>query len=329
MRLKPLERIRFNAGLHITKALFNTRSVVSKPVHSTHASNVPNNTADDINTVIRNEPCSEVYGSLAIKSKSFLSRTPTDIDIVVNNPRNTASIISHKLQQKGHKTNVTYNPEFNSAVVQVSKNGEMVDAVDIHPSNTHYTNYDVHGHSIPPTNVKGINVQTATDQLLRKANSVMSYNDEDKRLGPPDHRRVKDVSDFITTSRLLLDSRQLRAEAELARVQKSRKKLKVWKQHVKGLEGFNPRTTKVGKDPIPEYKEKEFINFAVKNPSINIDDLYFSGQGVKVKKVYKGLQHCIFNQTIRPNKKSKFDIFNFGINNNWTLGTLPRKIRKK
>jgi len=333
-RLKPLDISRLNAGLHILKTVHKTKSVVNKPVSSGHAVNLPQSVVDEVNRTIMQEPCHEVYGSLAMKSKTFLAREPADIDMVVRNPKNTAHKINSQLRQKGHKSKVVCNPEFNSCVVQVEKNGEYVDAVDVHPSDTHYVKYDLFGSSIPPTRVNGFNVQTAADQLLRKANSVMSYNEKDNRMGPPEHRQDKDVSDFITTSRVLLDSKRLRAEAEIAQVNAARKNLKPWKKHVKTLKGHDPKTSRVGKDPIPEHKEQEFIRYAVDNPLVDVDDMFFSGSGVKVRKPTEENMFCEFNKPIAKKsagkaKASTHEMMDFGVDPSWQIGVAPKRRKKR
>lgn len=299
MKLNINEINRLDAGIELLKIVSDETSVVSKAIKITHAKNVPNNAASAIGRIIKSEPCHEVYGSLAAKANSLNARIPGDIDVVVRNPRMTASRINQVLTNHGHKTKTTCNPMFGSCAVQIMKGNELIDVVDIHPSNQHYGKFKAGktpiGSSKKPRHRDGFNIQTAHDQLLRKAQSVMSF-ETGTRMGPPDHRRLKDVEDFITGSRLMLDSKQLRAEAELKKVEKGRKKLKKWKKHIKTLDGYNPRTTRVGKDPIPEYKEQEFIRFAVNNPHIDTDEIVFKKGGVGKRTVNKDMLFCPFDQ---------------------------------
>lgn len=296
-KLTTTEKARYDSGIEILKVLDKEESVVSKPVLSTQAGNVPNKVATDIDNIIKREPCHEIYGSIAMKSHSFKTRTPNDIDIIVRNPKATARKIAKVFKRKGIEHKVEVKEQFGSVTVQVKKSGEWVEVADIHPIKDHYGNFDVYGSSKLPKEVQGMNIQPAGDQLLRKANSVLGYNEKEGRMGAASHRQNKDVSDFITTSRMLLDSKELKAEAEMARVRKAKKNLKKWKAHLKTVEDYDPRGSLVGKDPIPESREKQFIAFAVKNPGVDIDDMYFSGDGIKLRSKTITDPFCAFGKT--------------------------------
>lgn len=269
MKLNREERKRHNDGMVILEILENETSVIQKPLVPGSAGNVPANVSQGILNVLRRGGRHEVYGSLAMGTKTFAQRKPNDIDMVVDNPRVTAARISQKLSAKGHRTQIESNPEFNSHVVQMQKGKEWVDVADIHPISEHDQKFDVYGKSIPPTLVNGIHVQTAEDQLLRKANSVMAYNAKTKTYGAKPARKAKDVGDFVSTSRLLLDSKQLQAEAEMAKVQKGRKALRSWERHAKKV------GAKKSVDPIPERQEQKFIKHALNNPNLDVDTLTF------------------------------------------------------
>ena len=296
-KLTQEEMYRKKAGLGLLHLLSDEKSVVAKPLKSSAAGNVPKGASSSLDRIIKNEQCHEVYGSLALSSQSFVSRTPGDCDIIVRNPNITAEKISTSFKRQGYKTEVEKNPEYGSAVVRVKKGNKFVDVADIHPVKDHYGDFDVYGSSKLPKKVAGVNIQPASDQLLRKGNSVMGYNEQDKRMGATEKRRTKDNEDFITTARLLLDSRELRANAELRRVQHGRKKLSVWKKHARKLKGYDSKKTYIGKDPIPQNKENQFIAFALSNPKVNINDIYFSGSGIKLRSETISDPVCPFSDT--------------------------------
>lgn len=270
MKLTPAERKRHDDGMVILGILGNETSVVQKPLIPSRAANVPANVSQDILNILKRNQQHEIYGSLAMGSRTFAQREPNDIDMVVQNPRVIAAMISQKMAGKGHKTQIESDHKFNSHVVQVQKGGEWIDVADIHSISEHDQEFDVFGRSIPPTAVGGVNVQVARDQLLRKANSVMAWNAKTKTYGAKPARKAKDVGDFVTTSRLLLDSKKLQAEAEMAKVTKGRKALKSWEKHAKKV-----GAKKVGADPIPERQEQKFIKHALENPDLDIDTLTF------------------------------------------------------
>jgi len=280
MSLSAKDQELYNDGMIILDTVGHENSAVAKKLQSTDAANVPDMAANALDRYLKVNPNHEVYGSLAMHTHTFKgSRTPADIDIVVSNPRKVATDVNRIMRRKGIKTNMVSNPEYNSFVVQVEKNNELVDAVDIHPMKGHRGKYDVFGQSLLPVQTDGINVQVAADQLLRKANSVMAKSKG--KMGPVEHRALKDTTDFITTSRLLLDSKELEAKAELKRVAKGRKALQSWKKHARTLDGYNPDKTPIGKDPIPATHEKRFINFALKNPGVDIDNIRLTKKTVK------------------------------------------------
>lgn len=270
MKLTAGERKRYNDGMIILNILSDETSVIQKPITPSNAANVPGDVSLDILRILKRDKRHEVYGSLAMDTKTFAQRQPNDIDMVVSNPRYTASLISQRMSAKGHKTNIESNPDFNSHVVQVKKKGMWVDVADIHPISEHSKKFDVFGKSVPPSNVGGVKVQRARDQLFRKANSVMAYDPKTQEFGAAPHRKQKDVADFVTTSRLLIDSKQLQAEAELAKVMKARKALKSWERHAKKSGAKN-----VKKDPIPERQEQRFIKHALENPDLDVEKLTF------------------------------------------------------
>lgn len=272
MKLTAEEKRRHMDGMVLLKLLSDETSVIQKPLSPSEAKNVPNNTSSSISEILKSCNRHEVYGSLAMQTKTFVQRSPNDIDMAVGNPAHISKRIEKALLSKGHKTNVEHNEQWGSFVVQTKKGNEWVDVADIHPIKDHKKVFDVFSESRPPKRVGGINIQVTADQLLRKGNSVMGWNPKTQVFGAEPHRKKKDVADFVSTSRLLLDSKQLQAEAEMAKVEKGRKALKSWERHAK----------KVGagkvKDPIPETQEQRFIRHAVHNPSIDTETLTFKNK---------------------------------------------------
>lgn len=277
MKLTRKEQELYDAGMVILETVGDEKSVISKKVTTDDVENVPDKAVHKLDKYIRTIPHHEIYGSAAMKSHTYAGRRPADVDIVVKNPRYRANNIARIMREQGIITKIESNPEFDSHVVQVSKKGKVwKDAVDIHPIDTHSQEFDVFGKSQAPTKINGMYVQRASDQLLRKANSVMSYNKKEGRMGAPEHRELKDVVDFITTSRLLLDSKQLQAEADLKQVKVARTELNKWKIHAKTIKGDK---SAIGKDPIPEYREQQFLRFAINNPHINVENIRLNKEG--------------------------------------------------
>jgi len=251
-------------GIHIVKTGSSDRdtSVIQNTVSSKFAKNVPKSTASSIDREIVKSR-HEIYGSLAQKSHSYGARMPNDIDMAVTSPIDTATRINNAIIRKGIRSKIIPSKSPNAYVVQVYKGG-WKDVADIHPINAHYSDYDVYGSSMPPERVGRFNVQTVKDQMYRKANSVLAKG------GAKPKRLLKDETDFVTISRLRLDEKQLQAEAEIKRVRKARKSLEKIKQHIKGHKGWSRKKYPLDRDPIPEYMEQQFINFAVKNPEVDV-----------------------------------------------------------
>jgi hypothetical protein len=268
-----------NAGMVIVGAVSSEFSVYGEEPQMVNATNVPDDTEPAIYEHLRSLSAHEVYGSVPAKSQSPVARAPADIDMVVPEPKVTAQAIKAQLEARGHKTNVTSNPQFGSYVVQVeNEKGEFVDAADIHPLEGHYTKYEVHGESLPPYKMNGVFVQRLSDQLMRKANSVLGNNNNGK-FGAAPHRQLKDEADFVTTARTLIDSKKLQAEADIKKAAEAEKALKLWEKRVKKHPDYSPKMYAVGRDPIPEKQEQKFIKFAEQHPEADVDNIVLGTDG--------------------------------------------------
>ena len=284
--MKPLtesEKRRRNAALAIVKTLESEHSVVSKPLASVNIKNIPDSAEADIRNYIRTLKNHEVYGSASMATHSIHARRPNDLDIVVTNPRKVAYAFSNIMRRKGIKTKVVANPEWGSYIVQAYQKDEWVDCCDIHPISEHKGKYDFYGSSQQPLNKSGITLQRASDQLLRKANSITGRQ-RDGSMGAAPHREEKDTSDFITTAENLLASMELKSKAQLAKAKKVRAELKVWKAHLAKLKGGKKKTP-VKQKPLSTTRQKKFVKKAVNTPGKDIDDLIFENGNVIERKV--------------------------------------------
>lgn len=296
------QRELYESGLYLAKTLDDENSVHKKKLSLDNADHVPDGIADSVSNHIKNLPYHELYGSLAQSSRMGKPhRKPQDVDLVVPNPKQTAQSLYMKYRKQGYIAKIESNSAFDSHKVRLYQNGNWVDSIDIHPACSHYTEFDVYGSSKYPTKNNGYNVQTMSDQLLRKANSVIGNNNKGK-FGSAPHRELKDTFDFIATANYLLDSKQIQAEAELERAKKGKKKLKSWYNQLKQVDGYNPDEHKINWDAISDKKEQKFVNYAVKNPNVDVDDIRFTDD--KVKKV-KSKEVNPFDKITCPNKKGK------------------------
>jgi hypothetical protein len=164
-------------------------------------------------------------------------------------------------------------------VVQVLKRKDWVDALDIHPIAGHAGKFDFHGESKPPMAKKGISIQRAADQLLRKANAVTAKQ-PDGRMGAAEHRNLKDTQDFIATAKTLLASMQLKSKAEQGRAKKVKEAIQVWERHLKTIEGAPKKPPK--RKAISNTRQKRFKAKARAKPAQHTDNLIFAGSGTKV-----------------------------------------------
>jgi len=336
-KLKPYEQNLLNDGVFLVKSLADENSVVSKPLDPTKAKNVPSDVSDDINDLLRNSrQHHEVFGSLAMESRTFYGRPPSDIDVAVEFPDQAAQSFGQALANKGHRVRIRNIPEHQAVRIEVEKNGgNWVEALDLHSNYNHLQGRDtkpVFIEPIPPDTVEGINIQTANEQLIRKGNSAMRYNEQTGEFGARKHRRCKDVTDFITTARLLIDSKQLRAEAVLKRVEKRKKEgdpifstgiptnmreqrayddlaevkkermaLASWKHYAKSQKC---NVKNIDRDPIPENLEQMFIQQAVNKSGLEVNKIRFKSK--------KGFRELAFDD---PNNlyPSLNDVFKMGV----------------
>lgn len=282
-KLTPTEQRRKTAAKTICSTLSKEFSVIAKPLSSVNIQNIPDVAEPAVRNWLRTHiGCHEVYGSGAMATHSVTARPPQDLDIVIDNPGHAARVLADILRRKRIKTKVTANPQWKSYVVQVMKNGAWVDAIDIHPIQEHSGKFDFHGESQKPIATRGINIQRASDQLLRKANAVTAITEG--RMGAPEKRNFKDTIDFITTSELLLASLELKTKAQQARASQVRSAIKVWRSHLRTLEAA-PDTKKPGrKKPVSNTRADTYISKAKSRPAVDLDNLIFEEDSVSVRK---------------------------------------------
>lgn len=286
-KLTSAEQRRKTAARTIVKTLGNEFSVIAKPLSSVNIRNIPDVAESAVRNWLRTHiGCHEVYGSGAMATHSVTARPPQDLDIVIDNPGHAARVLADILRRKRIKTKVTANPQWKSYVVQVMKNGAWVDAIDIHPIQEHSGKFDFHGESQKPIATRGINIQRASDQLLRKANAVTAITEG--RMGAPEKRNLKDTIDFITTSELLLASLELKTKAQQARASQVRSAIKVWRSHLRMLETApgekKPGRKKPGrKKPVSKTRADTFISKAKSRPAVDLDNLIFEEDGISMR----------------------------------------------
>ena len=279
-KLTESEKRRKEAARNICKILSNEKSIIAKPLSSVDIINIPNSVESKIRSWIKKyRGSSEIYGSAAISTHSIHARRPSDLDIVIDNPSHAARSLSSLMRDSGIKVKVIPNPTWGSYVVQVqNKKGEFVDALDIHPIEGHYEKFDLYGSSKKPFTKKGITIQRASDQLLRKANAITQRR-KDGSLGAPPHRELKDTIDFITTSKLLLSSMEVKSKAELARVKKVREELKIWETYLGKIRGDKKKKGIVKIKPISKTRKSRFIDASERMSDVDIDNIVFENGG--------------------------------------------------
>jgi hypothetical protein len=257
----PTATQRRSAALTICKTLGDELSVVAKPLAKVNIRNIPDSVEPAIRNWIRTHAGKhEVYGSAAAATHRVGGRRPADLDIIVTNPRVAATALAGIMQRKSVRCKVVASKSPGAFVVQVLKK------------------YDFHGESKPPMAKKGINIQRAADQLLRKANAVTAKQ-PDGRMGAAEHRNLKDTQDFIATAKTLLASMQLKSKAEQARAKKVKEAIRVWERHLKTIKGA-PKPPK--RKPISNTRQKRFKAKARAKPDQHTDNLIFAGSGTKV-----------------------------------------------
>ena len=264
------------AGLLVMKTLTDQFSVYQKPVSTKQAKDIPKEVHAFLDRFLKTNNA-EVFGSLAMQSYTHISRTPGDLDVVVQNPQYVAQYIANELRRAGHRAVVEQHPWIGGfAVKVVRKDGTSVAVADVHDMSRHLVRHEVYGESRLPLRAGGMRVQAPEDQLLRKGNSLFGTNSKGVA-GPEAHRAEKDLQDFVVIARTLLDSKKLQGEADLQKVREAEKALRYLEQHATGIPGVNAK--KVRADPIPAADERRFVRHAVANPEIDVEDLAFTGKG--------------------------------------------------
>lgn len=291
--LTKTEEQRKQAALTICKTLSKETSIIAKPLSSINIENIPNSVEPLIRDWIRKRANHEVYGSASMATHSVNARRPQDLDIVVSKPSSAANSLSILMRQHGIKTRIISKHAWDSYVVQtMDSKGVWVNAIDIHPTKGHYGKYELYGNSRPPFNVRGINLQQSSDQLLRKFNSI-THRRRDGSMGGSPQREVKDTDDAIQIAEVLLSSMELKSKAQLLKAKKVRDAIQVWKAHLRRISG---RDTKV-ENQISKVQQEKFTRKAIENPGKGLDSLVFEN-GEVVERVITGRKE---RQSVKPN----------------------------
>lgn len=281
------EKKLYNSGMNLVKLASTATTIVRKKVSSGDAATIPKDAGSKIDEWLRsNEHI--LYGSLPMKRQMFKSRPAKDVDLAVEHPREAAQRLNTILANKTKlQTRIIHSKGMKRYAVQVkSESDKWIDAIDIHTIGMFYGDYDVYGSTLPPYSQKGIQIQTLADQLLRKANSVLAIDKKTGRFGATPDRELKDVTDFVNVSKMLIESKELRARASLARVKEGREAIKIWEDYARKLDGYGGQK-KVFKDQISTKKEKAFIAYALKHPEHDVRDLVFTDGKVIIPKTHK------------------------------------------
>ena len=296
-----------NAGMTIVRFASTARTLVRKNVSSAHATTISKKTGEAIDTWLRKQPEHVIYGSLPSYRQSFQARKPVDLDLVVNDLREAATEILEIFKKKSQKESRIKQTQ-RGYTIQVKTNGDWITAVDIHKLGTYHRKY-IHGSTLEPYEKDKLNIQRITDQVLRKADSVM-----EQRIVKP-KRHLKDVVDFINISKLLIESRKIRQLAKIAKGKKikeanrilieakeAREALKVWEQYARTLEDYGKKY-RIKRKTIPENKEEQFIAFAKANPKIPVENLMFTNGSIeKVEKMPKQKEDFFASDFFQQNK---------------------------
>jgi len=250
----------------VSKTLNEGLSVYAYPVSVTKTRDIPKEIHQWLDQFLKQRPETEVFGSLAMTSYAPHGRSPGDLDAVVDNPQHVANMIVQRLRQHGYKAKADPHPWKGGWQVKYrDASGQDVIIADLHAKGGHNVQFTEYGFSKKPSKVHGMLIQEAEDQLLRKANSILSKE------GVGAHRIAKDMEDFVVIANTMLDSKELRAEAKLEKVKQAKRELKKIIEHAKKIKGTNAK--RMNADPIPDTMEKKVIAYAKKNPDVDVRDI--------------------------------------------------------
>lgn len=279
-RRPPTDTQRRTAAMTICKTLNDELSVVAKPLSQVDVRNIPNRVEPAVHNWIRKHAGGEVYGSAAMGTHQITGRQPADLDFVTDDPNTAAYNLATVMKRGGVVCRVQISQSPGAYVVQTYLNNEWVDALDIHPLAGHAGQYDFYGQSKPPLTKKGIKIQRASDQLLRKANSVTGARN-DGSMGAAPARDLKDTRDFVAAARLLLASMETKNHAQQARARRVKDAIAVWERHLKTIPGA---PAKPKRKPVSKTRTIRFTQKARANPSVDLDNLIFAGGAAVIER---------------------------------------------
>ena len=275
------------AGMTIVRFASIARTLIRKNVSAAHATTISKKTGEAIDEWIKKQPEHVIYGSLPSYRQAFHARKPLDLDLAVDNLHEAATEILDIFKKKSKKESRIKETSYGYGI-QIKENGEWTTAVDIHKLGTYHQKF-VYGETLEPYEQNNLKIQRITTQLLRKAHLAM----EQKQKIVTSDRHLKDTVDFINIARLLIESREVRQLAKIAKnkdikeanetlinAKNAKEALKVWITYAQSLQSYGEKY-KIITDAIPQKREKEFIAFSKKNPSISVSNLMFTNRDIE------------------------------------------------
>jgi len=224
----PSEAEYYNVGQDITGKMYKTNEPVFKPEHFDILSdNIPDTAKPAVMDTIRNYPGElNVYGSVTQKQQlgGYMTRTPKDIELIVDNSQKFLSDLEPRLQQQGIKYTVE-GGDTPSPKVYFETPGGKTKGIELFQKDTStvsttkgYTpESDIaYGYTKQkPVVVDGLDTLRLSEQAARKYEGATVL--KDMEIQPKHQGRVKDVRDLIEIGTGYAVEKKLPIEQDLLR----------------------------------------------------------------------------------------------------------------
>lgn len=256
-------------------------TIYSRPLSIEVVETIPSGVEREIKEYLKNKK-HEFYGSFAATTyNSENSRKPGDIDVAVSDVKKTTEYIKTIFNKYKVKCRLDLNKKYDRGTISIPHGNEWLVVVDVNNLERHQNQELVYSGdiSLPPVKSKdNFFVQSIDDQMNRKYNSIISPDFSEKR-------SEKDITDYTDLAKTVEDSDKLKGKALLftGSINDFHKVGGVFnkdftKRDADVLKKANQKGIKVNphKDMIPDNKELDYINTAIKYRITDVENLDFN-----------------------------------------------------
>ena len=232
--LKPRQAKLMEAAFRDIELIGRQKSVIRRSIDLSLIENIPKEVRPTVLRMLKQEK-GVVFGSAAQRTQQILRRSMEDVDYFVKNPEKVAERWVPQLNKAAGKEIFRHKGR---GLIEVYKEGQWRHSIDMHSIAELKGRLSFGFKPYKPVKIEGIKYATLEEQLFRKSLSITQPR---KKVISPELYRMKDIADFVSASKTLVESMQLSqwtkvpvyGKIKLRRAAEAGEKIKLWEQYAR------------------------------------------------------------------------------------------------